>query len=96
MLKGSGKTMSVLLNETLLNWEIPKNAILGMCWDTTASNTGVIKGSATLFENSIGHSILWLGCRHHIGDLHITHADAAARPEQNETTGNEKYVSFNR
>ena len=53
--------------------------IIAMVWDTTASNTGVHKGSATKFEESLQRAILWVACRHHIGELHIKHANIAVR-----------------
>ena len=67
--------------ETLAQWEIPYAAIIAMCWDTTANNTGKNQGSATLFENEMNRAILWLGCRHHIGELHAKHPDTAVRPQ---------------
>ena len=66
-------------------WEIHPSVIIGMSWDTTTSNTGVHKGSAKRFEEEyIKRAILWLGCRHHIGELHIKHANIVVRGE---TTG---------
>uniref|UniRef100_A0A8D9F7E9 Uncharacterized protein n=1 Tax=Cacopsylla melanoneura TaxID=428564 RepID=A0A8D9F7E9_9HEMI len=38
-----------------------------MCFfDTTASNTGRIKGACTLLENMLERDLLYLACRHHI------------------------------
>ena len=76
---GTGSSMRDALLDTLRVWEIPHDRILGMSWDTTSSNTGGIRGSATLFENELQHAILWLACRHHIGELHVKHADIEAR-----------------
>ena len=50
-----------------------------MCWDTTPSNTGPKKGAATYFESRLDRAILWLGCRHHIGELHVKHPDIKIR-----------------
>ena len=60
-------------------WEIPHNNIIGMSWDTTASTRGQHLGSVSLFEQEIGRSIIWLACRHHMGELHVKHADIETR-----------------
>ena len=71
--------MKDALMDTLRVWEIPPGRIIGMSWDTTSSNTGKHGGSATLFEQELQRSILWLACRHHVGELHVKHADVATR-----------------
>ena len=48
-----------------------------LVFDTTASNTGQWRGSATLFEVMLQCSLLWLACRHHIPELFIKHANTA-------------------
>ena len=76
----TGQTMADALNTTLQDWQIPNGAIIGTCWDTTASNTGCHEGAATHFEqHTLSRACLWLACRHHVGELHIKHADTAAR-----------------
>lgn len=65
-------------------WQIPPENIIGISWDTTTSNTGVHKGSATRVEVFLKHACLWLACRHHTGELHIKHVDIRIRGE---TTG---------
>ena len=67
------------LVETIQSWNVSPSEIIAMVWDTTSSNTGIHKGSATKFEESLQRAILWLACRHHIGELHIKHANIAVR-----------------
>ena len=44
--------------------------ITGMCFDTTATNSGHKNGSCTIFEREfVGKKLLWLACRHHIYEL---------------------------
>ena len=76
---GTGSSMKQALMTILGRWEISHDSILGMSWDTTSSNTGIHQGSATLFEEEMGRALLWLACRHHMGELHIKHADIKAR-----------------
>ena len=51
-----------------------KKKTIGMCWDTTANNTGVHEGAARHFEVCMEHAILWCPCRRHMIELHIKHA----------------------
>lgn len=41
----------------------------GMCFDTTASNTGKMKGACILLEHYLGKDLLYLACRHHILEI---------------------------
>ena len=53
-------------------WEV-KNSLVGFCFDTTASNTGVPAGSVTLIQKELNRGLLWLSCRH-MYELHMKHA----------------------
>ena len=48
---GKGLTCAQALVDMLSEWKIPGSTIIGMCWDTTASNTVCNKGTATLLES---------------------------------------------
>lgn len=76
---GTGRLCAQALVDKLSEWSVPLSMIIGMCWDTTASNTGHISGAATLFEARLMHAILWIGCRHHIGERHVVHPDNKIR-----------------
>ena len=76
---GTGASMKDDLMTTLNVWDIPANNIIGMCWETMASNTGRCQGFATLFEKELGRGIMWPAYRHHIGELHIKRADVEVR-----------------
>ena len=80
---GSAESMRTALMDTIREWGIPFQSIIGMCWDTTSSNTGHKTGSAIQFEQQLTRSILWLACRHHVGELHVKHADIEARGHWN-------------
>ena len=44
--------------------------VIGMCYDTTASNTGVDNGSAVLLQQEYFlRPMLFIECRHHVGEL---------------------------
>jgi hypothetical protein len=62
-------------------WEV-KDSLIGLCFDTTASKTGIRNGCATLIESKLKPAILWLPCRHHIQELHVKHAFSAVFGER--------------
>jgi len=43
----------------------------GLCFDTTASNTGKKAGACILLEEKLEHNMLYFACRHHIMELII-------------------------
>ena len=60
--------------ELLKEWQID-HKIIGLLFDTTASNTGVHRGAAILLEQELttpqydNPRLLLLGCRHHVDEL---------------------------
>ncbi|XP_050532291.1 uncharacterized protein LOC126900540 [Daktulosphaira vitifoliae] len=45
------------------------NIVQALCYDTTASNMGRLKGSCILLEQKLEKDLLYLPCRHHIYEL---------------------------
>ena len=74
---GTGEAMKDKLIEYLAEYSIEK--CIGMCFDTTASNTRVNKGAAALLEHHLHKALLWFACRHHVAELHMGWADDAVR-----------------
>ena len=64
----------------LEKWELV-DEVVGLCYDTTASNSGAHQGACKLIENEIGRPLLWLPCRHHVSELHVKHAAKAVTGE---------------
>ena len=67
MTNGTGLSQALELANI---WEV-KNSLVGFFFDTTASNTGVRAGSATIIQKELNRGLLWLSCRHHMNQLHI-------------------------
>ena len=59
--------------EHLKSWQTD-SLVIGMCFDTTASNTGRLSGACTLLESAIGRNLLWLACRHHMFEVLLSDA----------------------
>ena len=47
--------------------------MMGLCFDTTSSNTGMTKGSLVRITEDVGHYLLLLACRHHVTELRMVH-----------------------
>ena len=62
---GSGRAAADVVFELLQSWQSEK-LIIGMCFDTTACNTGRMNGACSLLESAIGRNLLWMACRHHV------------------------------
>jgi hypothetical protein len=43
--------------------------IVGTCFNTTATNTGRVQGTAVAVEKYLGDKLLYLACRHHVHEL---------------------------
>ena len=65
---GTAATISQTVTETMDEWGL-RSRIKGLCFDTTASNTGTKSGVCIRLETEIGHELLNLACRHHISEI---------------------------
>lgn len=68
MTSGSGQLACDAVLALMKQWECDPE-IIGMCFDTTASNTGKLNGACTLIEAAMGRKLLWLTCRHHMFEV---------------------------
>ena len=50
-----------------------------ICFDTTSSNSGIHRGSVKLLQDKLNRPIMFLACRHHIGELAIKHTSEAVQ-----------------
>jgi hypothetical protein len=57
--------------------------VIGLCFDTTASNTGRLKGSAAIIKSTVDHSVLRLACRHHVYELDMKHVSVSIIGKRN-------------
>ena len=63
---GAAQAAAVLKN--IQDWGVDKD-IVAFVFDTTASNTGRIRGATVRLQQELGRPILFLGCRHHVSEL---------------------------
>ena len=67
---GKGVDEFEVVKEYLVKWKV-KEQIIGMVFDTTASNSGEHSGACRYLEIWVDTPILWLACRRHVAELHI-------------------------
>ena len=60
--------MATSILQTLDEWGL-KDRISGLCFDTTASNTGLKGGVCVLIEREQERDLLNLACRHHVAEI---------------------------
>ncbi|KAG0727210.1 hypothetical protein GWK47_035121 [Chionoecetes opilio] len=69
---GTGESMAAAVVSALETWGVA-DQVVGMSFDTTASNTGPQKRACVLIEQKMGKDLLHFACRHHILEL-VVHA----------------------
>ena len=65
----SGALMGQKVAEFVREWSGVEEQIAGLCFDTTASNTGVHTGAINIIQQAFNRRLLFFGCRHHILEL---------------------------
>ncbi|KAG0720204.1 hypothetical protein GWK47_006894 [Chionoecetes opilio] len=50
-----------------------REQIIGLSFDTTALNSGMLAGACVHLENLLGRFLLWLACRHHLLEVVLKH-----------------------
>jgi hypothetical protein len=81
MENSTGLNQSQAALQMAKEWQIEDN-IIGVCFDTTAGNTGARQGAAILIKSELKRALLYLACCHHHCELHIKHAFTALRGER--------------
>ena len=67
---GTGEAQSNAVCDALRDWGLESN-VAGLSFDTTSSNTGWISGACVRIQQTLGRSLLFLACRHHVFELVI-------------------------
>ena len=62
--EGKSVGMAEAVVECLYNWNLQKNNVQIICFDTTASNTGGNQGDCKIIVDVPGRSLHNLACRH--------------------------------
>lgn len=70
--KSYGSIIADLTVTLIDEWQCT-DRIVNMAFDTTSSNTGHLSAACIAIQNKLGRAILWSGCRHHIGEVILSH-----------------------
>lgn len=65
---GTAVTMTRAVVDTVDEWGL-RDKIKGLCFDTTASNTGGRGGVCKKLETEFQRELLYLACRHHVSEI---------------------------
>lgn len=65
---GKGVTEAEAVEEILKDWKL-ENDVVGMCYDTTFSNSGIYAGACTILEQKLNRTLYGFACRHHVYEL---------------------------
>lgn len=74
---GTGEHQAAAVHTLLVDWGL-EGDVIGMCFDTTASNTGRLNGACVLLQQKLGRGLLSFACRHHILELILSAAFSAS------------------
>ena len=78
---------------SLLEYEIV-DQVIGVCCDTTASNTGSNSGAIVYLAELVDKPLLWFLCRRHILGVHISHFMEALTGEKTKGPRRPLYVQL--
>ena len=65
---GTGEAQAKAVIHLLNFWDIIGD-VIGISFDTTASNTGSKNGACVVLEKHIGRNLLYFACRHHVHEI---------------------------
>ena len=65
----SGEQMGRKIVQLLQEWTGVAPHLAGLCFDRTASNTGIHIGAITVVQAAFNRMLLYFACRHHILEL---------------------------
>jgi len=64
----TGNEVASAIYDTLEDWNLIEN-VQAFGFDTTALNTGRLKGACTILEQKLERDVLYFGCRHHVFEI---------------------------
>ena len=76
----AGEKITQASLELIKIWDCAKS-LRGMVFDTTSSNTGAQTAACVSLQNALSKPLLWFACRHHIGEIILTHVWAVLNIE---------------
>ena len=78
--KSCGEIIAELTMKLMTEWRCD-DRIVNMTFDTTSSNTGHLTAACIAIQDKLQRAVLWSGCRHHIGEVLLSHVFADLKIE---------------
>ena len=89
----TGPQISKASKELLDEWDCSAN-VSGMVFDTTSSNTGAITAACISIQINLFRFLLWLACRHHVGEVVLTAVWDALKIEVSKSPESSLFTRF--
>ncbi|GAB1609904.1 hypothetical protein Ahia01_001276300 [Argonauta hians] len=89
----SGKKIATAAMNQLSDWNC-EDSVKAMVYDTTASSSGALSAACISIQEMLGRPLLWLVCRHHVGERIVVHAWDAIKIETSKCTEISLFVRF--
>lgn len=77
---GTGQNIATATCDLLLEWGCA-DCIQCMVFDTTSANTGHLTAACISIQDKLQRQLLWCACRHHVGEVILTHVWDALKIE---------------
>lgn len=75
-----GDIISNATKQLLVKWNCT-DVVACMVFDTTSANTGHISAACISLQKKLNRALLWTACRHHVGEIVLTHTWEALKIE---------------
>lgn len=90
---GRAADQALVIQNLLEHFEVP-DQVFAICTDTTATNTGRREGAVMILTRILHKPLLWLMCRHHMYEIHISHAYKAITGQESKAPRKALYSNF--
>jgi len=70
--QATGAIIAELTMKLMTEWKC-SDRIVNMTFDTTSANTGHLSAACIAIQEKLQRAVLWSGCRHHIGEVLLSH-----------------------
>ena len=89
----TGKLIGKRVYEALQEWDCVEK-IKAMSFDTTSANTGHLSAACIKIQENLNKALIWLACRHHIGEIIVSHVYKALKIETSKSPDSQLFTRF--
>ena len=89
----NGDLIAGASSQLIREWNCAE-CLAGMVFDTTSSNTGSQTAACVTLQNQLNRPLLWYACRHHVGEVVLTHVWNALNVEVSKNPEINLFIRF--